>query len=132
MPTLLPRVQAMVLCDEIEESDEEDAVFHLTNVRSVIAASSFPYVHSQLCVFVQMSGHRGAALCHVEIDRLETDDVIYDTEPQTIEFEDPANVVPDFFRLHNCVFPAPGLYYVQIHFEGKLIGERSLHVREVK
>jgi hypothetical protein len=129
MSTLvLPRVQAMVLCDEIEESDHEDAIFHLTGVRSAINAAAFPAVHPQLCVFVQMSGHRGSATFYLEIDRVETDDVIFDTQPQMIEFEDPAMVVPDYFRLHNCVFPAAGLYYVQIYSAGKLIGERPLHL----
>jgi hypothetical protein len=129
---LLPRVQAMLLCDEIDESSEEDAVFQLTNVRTAIEPGAFPYVHSQLCVFLQMSGHKGMASFHIEIDRVETDDVTYDTEAQVIRFEDPALVVPDFFRLHNCVFPAPGLYYVQIYADGKLIGERPLQIREVK
>ena len=55
---VLPRVQAMVLCDDVEESEHETGVYHLTGVRSIID-SPFPAVVSQLCVFAQMSGHQG-------------------------------------------------------------------------
>jgi hypothetical protein len=77
-----------------------------------------------------MSGHRGEGLCHVEINRSGTDDVIYLTETKTITFNDPTWVVPVYFRLHNCVFPAPGIYYVGVFNNSKLIGERPLHLRQ--
>ena len=41
---VLPRVQAMVLCDSIEESDQEPRTFHLQGVRSDIKAGFFPSV----------------------------------------------------------------------------------------
>jgi hypothetical protein len=39
---VLPRVHAMVVCDEIESGDEED-VYNLIGVRTSIQATSFPY-----------------------------------------------------------------------------------------
>ena len=80
MATLVnPRVQAMVLCDSAEESENEGGVYHLTGVRSVIE-SPFPAVVSQLSVFAQMSGHQGAASCHIEIEHAESSQVIFETE----------------------------------------------------
>lgn len=40
----------------------------------------------------------------------------------------PLTIVPVVFRFRNCGFPAPGVYYVQVICEGKLIGERPLHL----
>jgi hypothetical protein len=125
---VLPRVQAMVLCDAIEESAQERAVFHLKGVRSGIEVHLFPYPHSRLCVYLQMSGHKGEAACRVEINRAETDEVVYRTSPRVIAFEEPMSVLPVVFRLRNCGFPAPGVYYVQIFHERKLIGEWPFHL----
>jgi hypothetical protein len=128
--TVLPRVQAMVVCDEIEESDRDTEAINLAGVRAVIVSPVFPHVWPQLCVFVQMNGHRCEVQCHVEVESLATDEKIAETEPMTFSFEDPTVVMPMQFRLYNCVFPAPGVYYVQLYCEQKLIGERPLLLRE--
>src|SRR5262245_44652901 len=127
---ILPRVQAMVLCDDLDESDEDSEAINLIGVRTVIATPVFPMVRSQLCVFLQMSGHRGEARCHIEIECLATDEVIQDTEPLTFQFINPTIVVPAYFRLVNCVFSTAGLYYVQVYADTKLVGERPLLIRE--
>ena len=123
---VLPRVLALIVCDGIEESDQEVGVYRLTDVRTRLDVPVFPAFRARLCVFVQMSGHRGQALCRVGIRQESTDEVIYQTKPRTISFEDPTLVVPVVFRLRNCVFPTSGLYYVEILDETKLIGERRL------
>jgi hypothetical protein len=127
---VLPRVQAMVLCDGVKESDLEADVFQLAGVRTTLELPSFPALHPRLCVFIQMSGHRGQATCRVEIERAATGEVIAETPPRTIVFEDPTFAVPVIFRVRNCVFPEPGVYYVQAYDENKLIMERLLHVRQ--
>jgi hypothetical protein len=68
---VLPRVQAMVLCDGLKESEEEPDVVHLAGVRTHVLASSF-------------------------------------------FFENSIKLVSLYFRVRNCVFPAPGVYYVQV------------------
>jgi hypothetical protein len=127
---VLPRVQAMVLCDGVEESDRERGVYHLKGVRSVISATGFPCIHPRLCAFLQLSGHMGEASCHATINRVETDETLYQTRPRVISFKGPLTIIPFKFRFQNCAFPAPGVYYVQIICENKLISERPLHVTE--
>lgn len=126
---VLPRVQAMVLCDSAEESENETGVYHLSGVRSVIE-SPFPAVVSLLCVFAQMSGHQGEASCHIEIEHAETNEVIFETEPRSVSFDEPTSIVVVVFPLADCVFPASGVYYVQLYYERKLIGERTFHLRQ--
>jgi hypothetical protein len=125
---ILPRVQAMVLCDGLKESD----VFNLIGVCAILEVSSFPAFHPRLVAYKQMSGHSGEASCHIEIERVETSELIYHSSAKSIKFVDPTRVVPVHFRARNCVFPAPGLYYVQVFSDGKLICERPLQVRQVR
>ena len=127
---VLPRVQAMVVCDAIKESDEERNVFHLHGVRNVLEVPSFPALRPRLGVLAHLSGHSGRALIRMLINRLETDDIIYEAAPKDIAFIAPTSVMTVVFRARNCVFPAPGVYYVQLFHENKLIGERPLDVRE--
>jgi hypothetical protein len=127
---VLPRVQAMVVCDVIEQSDQEIGVYHLTGVRSSLDVPTFPALRPRFCVFVQMSGHRGEASVSVGIRQAASDEVIFQTKPKVVSFADPTLVVPVVFRLRNCVFPNPGLYYVEILHESKLIGERRLQLRQ--
>lgn len=126
---VLPRVLAMVLCDDVVEADEEIGVFHLTGVRTVIDAGSFPTIHS-LCVFVQMTGHNGEADCRAQIECAETGDVIGEADAQTIAFEHPTIAVPVLFRFPSCVFATPGLYFVEMFHENKQIGKRRLDIRQ--
>ncbi len=127
---VLPRVQAMVVCDAIKESEEESDVFHLHGVRNALEASSFPALLPRLGVLAHLSGHAGRAMIRMLISRLETDDIIYESAPKDVAFLSPTSVVAVAFRARNCVFPAAGLYYVQLFHETKLIGERPLDVRE--
>jgi len=129
MGQVLPRVQAMVLCDDVVESEHEADVNSLIDVRAVLDVPGFPAVRAQVCVFLQMSGHRGDAVLRIEIEEIASGDVILETEPMAVVFDDPGFVVPVYFRMPNCVFPSPGLYYVQVYHDDKLIGERPLRLR---
>ncbi len=105
---VLARVQAMVLCDTVEESALETGTFDLEGVRSTFEVPIFPFTRPLLCVCLQMSGHVGKASCRLEINRSETDDVVYRTAPRVISLEGPTVVIPVVFRLRNCAFPRWG------------------------
>src|SRR5438552_4020378 len=127
---VLPRVQAMVLCDDVDRSDHERSVYHLTGVRAAIASTSFPGDRSSFCVFLHMSGHQGEESCCVRVFHAATDEVIYQTKPKIVRFKNPTAIVPVLFRLRNCVFPAPGVYFVELLADDKVIAERRLELHE--
>jgi hypothetical protein len=85
---VLPRVQAMVLCDGVEESEYEAAVYDLAGVRTVIE-SPFPAVVPRLCVFLHMSGHKGSSSISVAIEKAAPNEVVFETETQTVVFQEP-------------------------------------------
>lgn len=123
---VLPRVHVMVLCDEIEPSEAEADVFDLRGVRTDIVAPSFPYTHPQLCVYLQMTGHEGVVTGRAVVNQVETDDDIASTVEDVVQFHGPLAFVHVPWKVLDCSFPQPGLYYVQVLFDGKLIGERPL------
>jgi hypothetical protein len=122
---VLPRVQAMVLCDAVWATDE-DGVLDLRRVRTEIVAEAFPYTHPHLCVFLQVSGHEGSAAFRVVIRDPETDEELIDFGEQEFDLRGPLAPIPVAFKLDDCTFPAPGVYWAQVWYNTTLRGERSL------
>ena len=78
--------------------------------------------------FVHMSGHEGEVSCQLRISHMATDSVIYLGKLKAVSFKDPTLVVPVLFPVRNCVFPSPGVYFVEILADNKVVGERRLHL----
>jgi hypothetical protein len=123
---VLPRVHVMVLCDAIEPGTDDENVLNLLGVRTQIVADGFPYAHEDINVYLQMTGHAGRSECRIAIADADSDEEIATTEAQEITLNGPLVVVPFRFTLEDCVFPAPGLYYVQAYCDRKLLCERIL------
>ena len=103
-------------------------MFDLRGVRTRISAPSFPYQHPQLAVHLQMTGHEGAARGRIVVVNARTDEVLFSKAPHEVQFHGPLHFVPVSLWITDCTFPEEGIYYVQVHFDDKLIGERSLHL----
>jgi hypothetical protein len=123
---VLPRIHVMVLCNEVEPSPHEEGVFDLRGVRTFLRADGFPYVHSQMCVFLQVSGHEGRASGRVAVSHAGTDEEIFSQPLDEIQFTGPLTLEPAYLRMADCAFPEAGLYYVQVFFGPKIVGERPL------
>jgi hypothetical protein len=129
---VLPRVHVMVLCDEIEPSSVEEDVFDLRGARTHIVAPSFPYTHARLCVYLQMTGHEGAASGRAIVTFGEADQATARMEEELISFHGPLAFIHVPWNFYDCTFPEPGVYYVQVFFDEKLISERALFLHQTE
>jgi hypothetical protein len=127
---VLPRLHVIILCDEIEPSPSGDEVFDLRGVRTSLSAPAFPYIHPQLCVYLQATGHEGTARCSLAVVDSGTDLPVLTTPEQTAHFRGPLSFLPVCWWLRDCWFPEPGVYYIQVSFDGKLLGERALSLSQ--
>jgi len=126
----LPRVHVQVICDEIEDHSDEVADYHLLHVRSHIVAPGFPYVHPQLCIYLQVTGHPQSARCRGVLLRAETDEELYVSAENLVMLTGPLDYLHLDFVFPDCEFPEAGIYYVQINFDDVLCGERALVLLE--
>ncbi len=83
VPPTFPRVQAMVVCDEIHEHEWEDAV-DLLGVRAAISPARFPHVQAQLGVYAQVSGRPGSVSCHLVIIEADAEEPLVITPEQDV------------------------------------------------
>jgi hypothetical protein len=57
-------------------------------------------------------------------------EVVFRTRTRTMPLgNDPLEVVGVTFRIRNCLFPTPGLYWVQFLCNGRIIAQQPLVLR---
>jgi hypothetical protein len=90
----------------------------------------FPILYREICVFLQLTGCRGAADGRVEIQHADSGQVVFRTRTRTIPFgDDPLEVVGVTFRIRNCLFQVGGLYWVQFWYDEQMIAQQPLLLR---
>jgi hypothetical protein len=105
--SLLPNAKAIVLCDEIIRDAVSEAVA-LNGVRSTIHADAFPFRQRQLCVYLELTGHRGRASTSVVAVEASTEQDVFSSPSHTLTLPGPLTVLPVIFCLRNCPFPEAG------------------------
>lgn len=124
---LFPRVHTLVVCDDIEETAEED-VYNLLGVRTTLSVPTVPFIVPQICVYFQVSGRTGTARCRAELVHGEEDDLVTITPVQELELAGPLTPIHYWFHLWNCRIRQEGLHYVRVTFDDRIANERMLHI----
>ena len=121
-----PELVAILVCDEIIR-DQITHKFTLVGLFNQVAATSFPYKHPRLHVFVSLTSGHGGAPATLRL-------VPHDTEQPLVElhgrinFPDPLAVVDMHFAIANVAFPKPGPYSFDFYCDDVLIGSRRFNV----
>jgi hypothetical protein len=112
---LTPRVRVLVLCDEVIESEIEEAVFTLVGVRQQLVGDSYPLTASLSLFLVLSSPRKGAYQGNVVIVRVQTDKSLRYSKFE-VEFDEDHQVQPLYLDLGECEFPEAGQYVIQVWF----------------
>jgi len=126
--SVFARVHVLILCDEIEELPGGEDLFDLRGVRTRVRAQSIPYVHPQLCIYLQVTGHQARASGRLVVVNEATDEEILHAPIEDFQLSGPLEIVPLWLRLRDCEFPEPGVYWFQVFLNEKLVMERRFHV----
>jgi len=131
---LVPVVRHMLLCDDVQADPLNP---HKVNILGLISSvfpqqgADYPLCAPEFCVFIQASGARGTVALQVLVEDPETERIIFEGDPHPVEFgHDPLMVRGIYFRVRNCVFPKPGLYWVGIRFDGRPLCKQPLVAKE--
>ena len=133
MPALQPTVRYLILSEDVQADAGNHARVTLSGLISSIHSLGqppFPLVYPELCVFIQLSECRGPAEGRVEIQHADSGETVFRTRTRTIPFDnDPLEVVGVIFRMRNCLFQLPGLYWVQFWYNEQAIAQQPLVLR---
>lgn len=109
----------------------------ITNKRTLVGmfnsfgSVSFPAVMPKLCVFVSVTGGKGAVQSVVRCVHEESGDKVFEVHG-TINFQDPNQVAEANFEFHNLPFLKPGLHCVELLCEDELILQRRMQVVQIR
>ena len=101
----------------------------ITSIRSG-AVPPFPVVHPQLLALIVWTGGQGTGELRLRIIEDGSATTIFRTRPRQVRFAGHSAAVGGVvFRIHNGVFPSPGLYWAEVLFAGAVVARQRLFVR---
>jgi hypothetical protein len=133
MSEVHPVVRYLIVCEDVQIDPDNSRRVSLVGLISAIHSLEqppFPILYRELCVFLQLTGCRGAAEGQIEIQHADSGQVVFRTQARTIPFgSDPLEIVGVTFRIRNCLFQEAGLYWVQFRYNGQVIAQQALLLR---
>jgi hypothetical protein len=81
-----------------------------------------------MCVAAQLVGGSGPVPVHVEVVEAATQNLVRSAGPFLVNFPTRHQVVTVCLRLLNVVFPAPGVYFVELYSQGTFLDDRTLRL----
>jgi hypothetical protein len=123
----------MLLCDDFRHDPSAPNKVDILGLVSTIQSHGdppFPLHHPLLCVYLELTGGRGTGQANIAIRQADTGLVLSLTAPHAVTFPpDPLAIRGLGFRILDCVFPTPGLYWVQFCYNQNVLAEQSVLVR---
>jgi hypothetical protein len=116
-----PIAKVVYVCDDVVRDPESGKVslLNLWDTVRVPTDGEFPYCLAKLSVFAWWRDGLGNMRTRIDIVQAETAKVIRRTKDCMIDFRArPASVFARY-KLENCLFPAPGYYYVELYCENE-------------
>jgi hypothetical protein len=128
-----PTVRYLIVCEDVQTAPDNPRRVTLVGLLSAIRSMGqppFPVLYREICVFLQLTECRGPADARIEIQHADSGQVVFRTRTRTVPFSsDPLEVVGATFRIRNCVFEEPGLYWVQFWYNEAMISQQPLILR---
>lgn len=133
MSEVHPTVRYLIVCEDVQTDPDNPRRITLVGLISAIRSIDqppFPLLYREICVFLQMTECRGPAEGRIEIQHADSGEVVFRTRARTIPFaNDPLEVVGVIFRIRNCLFLEPGLYWVQLWYNEQMLTQQPVILR---
>ncbi len=129
-PAFVPVAKAMILCDDVVSDPKKEKV-HLMGVFNAIRPRGdppFPHRQPEFSIYLQLTDAQGKAPGQIVVRQADSDLLVFISPEHPIELVDRLQVKWVRFQLLNCLFPQPGLYWVEFVFGGRIVCEQRLHL----
>jgi hypothetical protein len=126
--TPLPFIRYFVVCEAFSfEANRKISLLRLLSTIRSPSLALFPLTFPTLCAYALLSECRGRGSFRIEIHQAATGQTVYSTKTYDHDFgNDPLHLFGLPFRIHNCVFPEPGLYTVEFWYNNGVLAEYPL------
>lgn len=126
---LLPYVRHMLLVEDVEINYNNHRKLSLHGLLNNITVKRYP-VRVGFSAFLLMAEGRRPGLGRILVSNATTDDIIYVGSEHPLAFTgDPLQVKAFSFRIVECQFESPRLYWVSFCFNDVLLSQEPLTLR---
>lgn len=133
MSEISPTVRHLIVCEDVQVDPENPRRITLVGLIGSLRAlgpTPYPLLRTEFCVYLQMTECRGPAEGRIELQHADSGEVIYRSTTRMMPLgDDPLEVVGVTFRIRNCLFQTPGLYWVQFWYNGRILAQEPLLLR---
>jgi hypothetical protein len=125
-----PEARHLILCNQVLTDPDN---FHRINILGLItsigstADPPFPVLCPTICALVILTEGRGAGQLVLRIFHERSGRIVFRSSPRRIRFVGRADAILGVvFRIRNCSFPEPGLYWVELVFAQSVVARQKL------
>lgn len=133
MATIPPIIRHMLICDDVERAGTDRPKLNVLGVVHTIRAKpgqSFPLSHTGLCVYLVLTGGVGTGHIQIRITEADSETELFGSPIHEITYPaDRHEISGVVLRVERCVFPRPGLYWVEFHHDGHMLRREPVTVR---
>jgi hypothetical protein len=126
-------IRAFLVCDDIIYMEGRRKQVSLINLISYFTAErsgAYPWNAPEFCVFAQATACRVEGRIWVDIIEADTSAVVHCMPTRVLPAKpDPLAIVGVRWRIRDCTFPKPGLYWVRLWYNNHCLAEHSLVLR---
>ena len=134
MASIPPVIRHMLICDDVQRGSETRPKLNVIGLVHRIRAKpgqQFPIQHTGLCVYLVLTGGSGTGQIQVRITDAESDVGLVETPIHEFEHPPDRHAISGLaIRIAACIFPHPGLYWVEFHHDGNMLRREPVSVSE--
>jgi hypothetical protein len=126
-----PTVRSLIACEAIITDPGHPTRVSLVHlIDSIRPDDGYPTRHPQLSIFAQLTECRGAGTVWIEVREADSDRSVFRNSARRVVLpDDPLTLHGLRFRILDCPFPHPGLYWVQLWFNDEMLAQSPLTLR---
>jgi hypothetical protein len=123
-----PILKAFVLCDEIADSPGGSGQWDLRGAGLAVlrAADSFP-VKRSFWVYIELTDLKPTGTIQLALVRADSGRRHFFRDV-AVAFSDPLGSTRVSIRLFECIFPVPGVYFVELWYDGSWLLDQRFEV----
>jgi hypothetical protein len=123
----------MLVCEDVQTDAQNPLkvnVFGLVSTIRSLADPPFPLLYPQLCVYLVLTGGRGSGDALIAAVEANSEDLVFSTPVHPLSFgADPLATRGVIFRILDCTFSQPGLYWIEFRYNNRTLARQPLLVR---
>ncbi len=126
---IIPVAKLLYVCDDVVRDPHSGKVSVLNlweNVR--VTNGGFPYELAKICVFAQFRGGSGDIPFHLEIAPTDSAVLFHERIEFVLGFRDRMKTHYASIKLHNVVFPAAGMYVVELYCNQEFVDDQPIEI----